>query len=413
MNVLKITTAGSVDDGKSTLIGRLLYDTKSIMDDQLSILNNASKIHNGKELNLALITDGLKSEREQGITIDVAYRYFTTKNRKFIIADTPGHTQFTRNMVTGASNADVSMILVDARNGIVEQTKRHLFICVLLGIKDFVICINKMDLVHYDLQRFAQIKKSIQELLKSFSDLNLMFIPISALTGENIVLRSEHVIWYSGNTLLAELEGITTKTNANPIGSRFAVQTVIRPQSIKYHDYRAYAGRLECDSLIKNQRVLILPEQIEATIESIEHSTKEIFEAEPQSSISIRLKENVNVSRGNLIVSLPNTLKKSKELSPLICWFSEETLSVNTKFIFKFGVLEVECVVSEILCIIDINNFEELVGRTTLNFNEIGKVKIRLAASIYHDLYKDNKGTSSFILIDKFTHETMAAGWII
>jgi sulfate adenylyltransferase subunit 1 len=412
MELLRFTTAGSVDDGKSTLIGRLLYDSKTLFLDQIENLEKISQ-QRGENLNLALLMDGLKAEREQGITIDVAYRYFATPNRKFIIADTPGHPQYTRNMVTGASTANLAIILVDARNGVVEQTHRHIFISALLQIPHFVICINKMDLVDFKKEVYDKIKKEIQNFVSKLNVKDMYFIPISALLGDNVVDKSKNMTWYEGPTLLYLLENIHIASDENLIDCRFPVQYVIRPRDDKFHDYRGYAGKIESGIFKPGDEIKILPSGFITKIKSIEgQNNKKLDEAFPPMSVSIQLEDDLDISRGDMLVRENNLPLISKDIDLMICWMNKEKLQIGNKYIVRHTANETKCIVKEILYKLDINTLHRIEDAKTLGLNEIGRIKIRTAKPLFYDKYKDNRATGCMILIDEHTNETVAAGMI-
>lgn len=412
MELLRFTTAGSVDDGKSTLIGRLLYDSKTLFSDQIENIEKISQ-QRGENLNLALLMDGLKAEREQGITIDVAYRYFATPNRKFIIADTPGHPQYTRNMVTGASTANLAIILVDARNGVVEQTHRHIFISALLQIPHFVICINKMDLVDFKQETYKKIKKEIQNFVSKLNVKDMYFIPISALLGDNVVDKSENMPWYEGPTLLYLLENIHIASDENLIDCRFPIQYVIRPRDDKFHDYRGYSGKIESGIFKPGDDVKILPSGFVTKIKSIEgQNNKKIKEAYPPMSVTIQLEDDLDVSRGDMLVRENNMPLISKDIDLMICWMNKKKLQIGNKYIIRHTVNETKCMVKEILYKLDINTLHRIEDAKTLGLNEIGRIKIRTAKPLFYDKYKDNRTTGCMILIDEYTNETVAAGMI-
>ncbi len=412
-NLLKFTTAGSVDDGKSTLIGRLLYDSQAIMDDQLQALERTS-LHRGEtELNLSLLTDGLKAEREQGITIDVAYRYFATAKRKFIIADTPGHIQYTRNMVTGASNAQAAIILIDARHGIVEQTKRHAFIASLLQIKHLVVCVNKMDLVAYDEQVFVNIKTAFALFAAKLDIQDINFIPISALLGDNIVNSSVQMNWYKGSTLLYWLENLHTYSDDNFIDARFPVQMVIRPYNKEFHDYRAYAGRVAAGRFRTGDRVKVLPSGYETTITHLYQAETELSEAYPNLSISMRLADDLDISRGDMIVRERNLPQIAQNIEVMLCWFSPQPLQINGKYLIMHCHKVAKCIVKEIRYKMDIDNLHRLPDDKNIAMNDIARVVLRSTQPLLIDSYRQNKITGSFILINEATNETVAAAMIV
>jgi sulfate adenylyltransferase subunit 1 len=411
--LLRFTTAGNVDDGKSTLIGRLLYDSKSIFEDQLEAVQKASERRGEGEVNLALLTDGLKAEREQGITIDVAYRYFSTPKRKFIIADTPGHTQYTRNMVTGASTANVALILVDARTGIVEQTRRHAFIASLLQIPHLVICINKMDLVDFSEEVYNNIKDEFEKFSYKLEVKDVSFIPISALKGDNIVTRSENTPWYGGGTLLYTLENVHIGSDHNFIDARFPVQFVIRPNNDEFHDYRGYAGRVAGGILKKGDEVTLLPSGFTTKIAKIDSYGGEIAEAFPPMSVTVLLEDDFDLSRGDMIVRTHNQPTVSQDLEVMICWFNERPLQLNGKYTIMHTTQEARCIVKDIRYRLDINTLHRDVEDTTIRMNDIARIVLRTTKPLFYDSYRRNRITGSIILIDEGTNETVAAGMII
>jgi sulfate adenylyltransferase subunit 1 len=414
MELLRFTTAGSVDDGKSTLIGRLLYDSKSIFEDQLDAVKKASLKKGSKHLNLALLTDGLRAEREQGITIDVAYRYFATPRRKFIIADTPGHIQYTRNMVTGASTANAAIILIDARNGVTEQTHRHAYIASLLEIPHIIVCINKMDLQDYKEEVFNRIKTDF----KSFSDRifpgkDVRFIPISALHGDNVVDPSATMEWYQGGTLLQALENIPISNDYNLTDGRFPVQSIIRPESDEFHDYRGYAGRIAGGVFHPGDRVLVLPSRIPSVITSIHTFTDPLEEAYAPMSVSLTLADDIDISRGDMIVPEDNIPRESTVIEVMLCWMNQRPLQVNGKYSLKHTTRDVRCMVREVRYILNINTLEKLEEEKSVKLNEIACVVLQTTQPLFFDPYSRNRITGSLILIDESTHETMGAGMIL
>lgn len=413
MDLLRFTTAGSVDDGKSTLIGRLLYDSKSIFEDQLEAIETASQKKGEEKVNLALLTDGLRAEREQGITIDVAYRYFATPNRKFIIADTPGHIQYTRNMVTGASTANLAIILVDARNGIVEQTKRHSFIASLLGIPHIVYCINKMDLVDYNQKEYEKLKTELVGFSSKLKTKDVRFIPISALNGDNVVNRSTNMNWYEGSTLLHTLENIHIASDHNHIDCRFPIQNVIRPQKTEFHDYRGYAGRIAGGVFKKGDKVTILPSGFKSTIKSIDTFSGEISEAFAPMSISMCLEDDIDISRGDMIVRENNQPNTSQDIELMVCWMDEKPLQSKGKYIIKHTSKEVRCMVKNIQYKMDINTLHRLENDSTIGANDIARISIRTTQPLLFDSYSTNRNTGSVIIIDEGTNNTVGAGMII
>lgn len=413
MDLLRFTTAGSVDDGKSTLIGRLLYDSKNIFEDQIQAVEESSKKRGDDHINLALLTDGLKAEREQGITIDVAYRYFATPKRKFIIADTPGHIQYTRNMVTGASTANLAIILVDARKGIVEQTCRHAFIANLLRIQHVIVAINKMDLVDYD----EAVYDSIIENFKSFSSrlgnfIDVTFIPISALNGDNVVDRLDNMAWYSGSTLLYHLESVYIGSDRNHVQARFPVQWVIRPHSDEHHDFRAYAGRVAGGVFKPGDEVQILPSGFTSEIESIHTADGLMDEVFSPLSCSLLLKEDIDISRGDMIVKVNNPPHRGQDIDAMLCWFSDKKMILRGKYSLRHTTKEVKAIVSDLQYKININTLRKIEDDKEFGMNEIGRVSIRTSSPIYFDSYENNRTTGSFILVDDMTNETVAAGMI-
>ncbi len=412
MELLRFTTAGSVDDGKSTLIGRLLYDSKTLFSDQIENLEKVSQ-RRGENLNLALLMDGLKSERQQGITIDVAYRYFATPNRKFIIADTPGHPQYTRNMVTGASTANLAVILVDARKGVVEQTHRHIFIASLLQIPHFVICINKMDLVDFKEEVYNKIKKEIKDFVSKLNVHDVFFIPISALLGDNVVDKSENMPWYEGSTLLYLLENIHIASDENLIDCRFPVQYVIRPRDDNFHDYRGYAGKIESGIFKPGDNVKVLPSGFTTRIKSIEdQDNKKVREAFPPMSATIQLEDELDVSRGDMIVRENNVPIIGQDIDLMVCWMNKKKLQLGKKYIVRHTTNETKCIVKELLYKLDINTLHRVENAEDLKLNEIGRIKIRTAKPLFYDEYKENRATGCIIIIDPNTNETVGAGMI-
>ena len=414
MDLLRFSTAGSVDDGKSTLIGRLFHDTKAIFEDQLEAIEKTSKQRGDENINLALLTDGLRAEREQGITIDVAYRYFATPRRKFIIADTPGHIQYTRNMVTGASTANLALILIDARNGVVEQTRRHAFIADLLGIKHVAVCINKMDLVGYDEEVYGKVLQQFMEFSSRLENLTeLTFIPISALKGDNVVDRSENMAWYKGPPLLYHLENIYVGSDANHIDARFPVQWVIRPHSDKHHDFRGFAGRVAGGVFKTGDEVVVLPSGFSTKIKKILLADQEINEAFYPQSVTILLEDEIDVSRGDMLVKPNNQPASSQDLEARICWFSStKKLRSGTKCLFRQTTQEVQALVSDIRYKVDVNTLRKKEDDTEFGMNDIGRISLRTSSPIFYDSYRRNRNTGSFILVDPFSNETLAAGML-
>ena len=410
--LLRFTTAGSVDDGKSTLIGRLLYDSKSIFQDQLEAVETSSKNKGFDYIDLSLLTDGLKSEREQGITIDVAYRYFETPKRKFIIADTPGHVQYTRNMITGASTANLAIILIDARKGILEQTHRHSFIASLLGIPHLIVCINKMDLVEYNQDNFNSIVHEFKAFSSKLNVKDIRFIPISALKGCNVVDKSDNMPWYEGGTLLHELENIHISSDQNHIDCRLPIDTVIRPHREGYQDFRGYAGKIAGGVFKPGDKVQILPSGFNSTIDKIFVGENEISEAFSPMSITLTLNDDIDISRGDMIVRENNLPEVSQKINVMLNWMNDKPLQVNQKFILKHTAQEIKCILTDILYEININTLHRDESISTLKLNSIGRVSLKLAKAIYYDKYNLNRTTGSIILIDPLTNETVGAGMI-
>ena len=411
--LLRFTTAGSVDDGKSTLIGRLLYDSKSIFEDQLDAIEKTSKRKGHETVDLALFTDGLKDEREQGITIDVAYRYFTTPKRKFIIADTPGHIQYTRNMVTGASTANVALILIDARKGVIEQTKRHSYIASLLQISHIIVCVNKMDLVDYDEAVFNETVSQYEDLSSKMMIKDVRFIPISALEGDNVVHRSNKMDWYQNAPLLHTLETMHISSDNNMIDARFPVQTVLRPQNDTYRDYRGYAGRVSSGIFRKGDAIKVLPSGFTSTIKSINFDTKELNEAFSEMAVAITLEDDIDISRGDMIVKVNNSPIVTQDITAMLCWFNDEKANPRAKYILKHTTNEQKAIIKEVLYKVDIDTIKRIEDDKELSMNDISKVKIRTTAPIMVDEYMQNRNTGSFILVDEATNETVAAGMIM
>jgi sulfate adenylyltransferase subunit 1 len=413
MDILRIATAGSVDDGKSTLIGRLLYDTKSITKDKLEAVEASSKRKGLDFVDLSLLTDGLIAEREQGITIDVAHIYFSTEKRKYIIADTPGHVEYTRNMITGASNAEASIVLIDARNGVIEQTKRHLFISNLLKIETVFVCINKMDLVGFDEAVFNKIKKDTEEVAKKMGyEGDLDFVPIAAKYGDNVVQPSAKMKWYSGPTLLEYLEDIPVHKKDDALPARLPVQFVIRPHSDQHHDFRGYAGKLSSGQLHVGQEVLVLPSSKTSKITKIYHAQTEVDSARSDESITVELQDDVDISRGNMIVSADAAPAQTNTFVAIISWMDEQALTTSKTFLLQHGVNVVKAKITGLQSKVDIHTLEELSEVSQFKLNDIGRVSIKTAKPIFADLYKDNPRNGAFILIDEFTNTTVAVGFI-
>lgn len=413
MELLRFTTAGSVDDGKSTLIGRLLFDSKSIFEDQLDHVASSSKKRGLEHTDLALLTDGLKDEREQGITIDVAYRYFATPKRKFIIADTPGHIQYTRNMVTGASTANLALILIDARKGIVEQTCRHSFIASLLQIPHIIVCVNKMDLVDHSEEAFEKIKADYEDFAAKLDVKDIRFIPISALNGDNVVNRSENMPWYDGSTLLNTLETIHIASDYNHIDGRFPVQTVLRPKSDKYHDYRGYAGRIAGGIFKKGDEITVLPSGFTSKVKQIHLMEEEIEEAFAPMSVAMTLEDDIDLGRGDMIVKTGNQPNVSQDVDVMLCWFSPQGPNVRSKYTLIHASNEVKTMVKDIHYKLDINTLHKEESYDKITLNDIIKVSLRTTKPIMNDSYRKNRSTGALILVDESTNETVAAGMIV
>jgi sulfate adenylyltransferase subunit 1 len=411
--LLRFTTAGSVDDGKSTLIGRLLYDSKSIFEDQLASVSDSSKKKGLSHIDFSLLTDGLKDEREQGITIDVAYRYFSTPKRKFIIADTPGHIQYTRNMITGASTANLALVLIDARKGVIEQTKRHSFIASLLQIKHIVVCINKMDLVDFDENRYDEIVKEYEDFAAKLEVDDIRFIPISALQGDNVVYRSDKLSWFQGSTLLYTLENIHIGSDRNMKDCRFPIQTVIRPHSDEYHDYRGYAGRIESGMFKVGDEVTILPSGFNTKIGSIIDNEKEVQQAFPPMSVTLNLTDDIDLSRGDMLVRPNNKATITQDIDFMMCWMGNEPFDPRKKYTILHTTNKVRCVVKEVLYKIDINTLHRNEEDLSVGMNDIARIKIRTTKPLLCDSYSKNKSTGSLILVEEATNNTVAAGMII
>lgn len=412
--LLRFTTAGSVDDGKSTLIGRLLYDSKSIFQDQLEAVESATLKRGEEGVNLALLTDGLRSEREQGITIDVAYRYFATPKRKFIIADTPGHIQYTRNMVTGASTANVALILIDARNGVVEQTRRHAIISSLLQIPHLVVCINKMDLVDYSQEQFDKVHDEFENFAAKLDVKDVSFIPVSALKGDNIVDRSTAMAWYEGPTLMYYLENVHIASDYNFIDARFPVQMVIRPNTEEHHDYRGYAGRVSGGIFKVGDEVTALPSGFSSKIKSIDTFDGDIEMAFPPMSVTLRLEDEIDISRGDMIVRSSNQPTVTQDVDAMICWFdSDNPIKPKGKYQIMHTTQLARAMVSEVKYKLDINTLHRNTDDKSLSMNDIGRVVLRTTKPVFTDPYRRNRMTGSFILIDEGTKNTVAAGMII
>lgn len=413
MELLRFSTAGSVDDGKSTLIGRLLYDSKSIFQDQYDAIEESSKRKGDEHVNLALLTDGLRAEREQGITIDVAYRYFATPKRKFIIADTPGHIQYTRNMVTGSSTSNLSIILIDARHGIVEQTCRHTFISSLLGIPHVVFCINKMDLVDYSETVYEQIKTDLEAFSSKLNVKDIHFVPMSALNGDNVVMKSKNMDWYQGATLMYLLENIHIGSDYNHIDCRFPVQHVIRPQSEKYHDYRGYAGRIAGGVFKPGDEVSVLPSGFTSKIKSINTMDGELLEAFAPMSVTLTLEDEIDVSRGDMIVRENNQPNVDQDVDVMICWLSDKKMLNNGKYAVKHTSNDVRCIVKDVKYKMNINTLHRIEDDKEIGMNDIARITLRTTKPLLFDKYTRNRTTGSLILINEATNETVGAGMII
>ena len=414
MELLRFSTAGSVDDGKSTLIGRLLYDSKSIFEDQMQAVRDASERLGGDEVNLALLTDGLRAEREQGITIDVAYRYFATPKRKFIIADTPGHIEYTRNMVTGASTADVAIILIDARNGIIEQTKRHAYIASLLQIPHVILAINKMDLVDFSEAVYNKIQAEFEGISKTLKLKTIYFIPISAKDGDNVVDASDKTPWYHGITLLNLLESIPVHKNESDLPARFPVQYIIRPHRKDFHDYRGYGGRVAGGYFKVGDKITVLPSKTQSVITAIDESNKAIQEAFTPQSATLRLADNIDISRGDLIVkSADQQPKVSAQVSLMVCWLNHKPLNIGGKYLIRHATDETMAIIQNIFFKVNINTLENILDDKTVQMNDIAHIKIKTLKPLKYDSYVENRITGSLVLIDENTFETVGAGMIV
>ncbi len=413
MDLLRFTTAGSVDDGKSTLIGRLMFDTKTIFEDQLEAIENTSRQRGDENVNLALLTDGLKAEREQGITIDVAYRYFATPKRKFIIADTPGHIQYTRNMVTGASTANLAVILIDARKGVVEQTCRHAFIASLLNIQHVALCVNKMDLVDYDEKVYDNIVKRFTEFASRLNINDIEFIPISALKGDNVVEKSEKMPWYRGSSLLYHLETVYVGNDHNHVDPRFPVQWVVRPQSDRYHDFRGFAGKVAGGVFKPGDEVTVLPSGFNTRIKSITTLDGGVEEAFSPMSVTMTLEDEIDISRGDMIAKPNNTPVVSQDFEVMLCWFNEKKLKPGGKYEIRHTSRDAKCIVKDVRYKVNINTLHKVEDDLEIGLNDIARVHLRTSSPLFTDSYRKNRQTGSIILIDEFTHETVAAGMIV
>ncbi len=413
MDLLRFATAGSVDDGKSTLIGRLLYDTKSIFTDQMEAVERTSRLMGDEYTNLALLTDGLRAEREQGITIDVAYRYFATPRRKFIIADTPGHIQYTRNMVTGASTADLAVVLVDARKGMVEQSRRHAFLVTLLRVPHLVVAVNKMDLVDYAEDVYQSIREEFTAFATKLDVPDLTVIPISALRGDNIVTRSEAMPWYEGPSLLHHLENVHVASDRNLIDVRFPVQYVIRPQSTQFPDYRGYAGTVAGGVLKPGDDVVVLPSGLESRIASIDTEDGPVAEAFPPMSVTVRLTDDLDVSRGDMICRPHNAPTPTQDIDAMVCWMSDAPLTPGRQLAIKHTTRSARAVVRELRYRLDVNTLHRDEEAASMGLNDIGRVQLRTTSPLFIDEYRRNRTTGGFILIDESTNTTVGAGMVV
>lgn len=413
MELLRFTTAGSVDDGKSTLIGRLLYDSKAIFQDQLEEVERASVKKGEDHVNLALLTDGLRAEREQGITIDVAYRYFHTPKRKFIIADTPGHIQYTRNMVTGASTANAAVILVDARHGVIEQTIRHAFIASLLSIPHVIVCVNKMDLVGFQEEVFDRIQKKFMTFANNLNIKDVRFIPISALKGDNVVDRSKNTPWYDGPTLMYLLENLYISNDYNLVDARFPVQYVVRPQIHEFHDFRGYAGRMASGTFKVGDKVKVLPSGFTSTIESIVFHKEKLETASAPQSVVITLTDDLDISRGCMILPAENGIQVGQDLDVMVCWLNDKPLNQGMKYAVKHTTSDVRCMVKEVKYKMDINTLEKNYNDKNIGLNDIACISIRTTKPLFFDSYRQNRVTGSLIIIDEATNITVGAGMIV
>lgn len=415
MELLRFTTAGSVDDGKSTLIGRLLYDSKAIFEDQMEAIERASVRAGGEQVNLALLTDGLRAEREQGITIDVAYRYFATPKRKFIIADTPGHIQYTRNMVTGASTANAALILIDARQGVLEQTRRHAYIASLLQIPHLIICVNKMDLVAYQQEVFEGIVKDFETIASKLSIKDVRYVPISALEGDNVVTRSENMDWYDGPTLIYLLENIHIGSDINRDDFRFPVQYVVRPQSKDWPDYRGYAGRVASGVVAVGDTVTVLPSGFSSKVKTIDLYRESLDKAFAPQSVTITLEDDIDISRGDMIVKSTNgrAARNDQNIEMMICWFNDKKMVPGGKYALKHTSAEVRCMIKDVQYKMDINTLEKEEKDLSVGMNDIARISVRTTKPLFFDAYNVNRMTGSVILIDEATNETVAAGMLL
>lgn len=412
-SLLRFTTAGSVDDGKSTLIGRLLYDSKSIFEDQMEHIVASGKRLGREDLDLSLLTDGLRAEREQGITIDVAYRYFATPVRKFIIADTPGHIQYTRNMVTGASTADLAVLLIDARKGVLEQTIRHSYIASLLDIRHIIFCINKMDMVNWSESVFNSIRSELAMVVRKLSIHDAHYIPISAKYGDNVVDRSENITWYNGKTFLNLIETIEIEKDKNSDTPRFPVQTIIRPHTSEFHDYRGYAGRVAGGIFRPGDEVTVLPSMHKSKIKSIDVLGKTLSESIAGDSVAISLEDQIDISRGDMLVSNNDIPVISQDINLMICWFNERPMKVGGKYLIRINSNQAGCIIKSVSYRMNINTLEQDIENKTINMNDIAQITIRTSKPVFFDSYHKNNITGSMIFVDEGTNETVAAGMIV
>jgi sulfate adenylyltransferase subunit 1 len=412
-SLLRFTTAGSVDDGKSTLIGRLLYDSKSIFEDQMEHIVQSGKRLGREELDLSLLTDGLRAEREQGITIDVAYRYFATPQRKFIIADTPGHIQYTRNMVTGASTADLAVILIDARKGVLEQTLRHSYIASLLDIQHLIFCINKMDMVNWSESVFNNIKAELSTLVTKLDIEDSHYIPISAKYGDNVVDRSQNMNWYNGKTFLNLIETIEIRKNKNPKHQRFPVQTIIRPHSTDYHDYRGYAGRVAGGVFRPGDEVTVMPSLRKSRIRSIDMFGKTLSESIGGDSVAISLEDQIDISRGDMLVGSSDLPVISQDINLMICWFNERPMKLGGRYVVRINTNEAGCIIKAVDYRMNIDTLEQDYSNLAINMNDIAKISIKTSKPVFFDAYKENNITGSMVFVDEGTNETVASGMIV
>lgn len=413
IELLRFTTAGSVDDGKSTLIGRLLYDSKSIFQDQLDAVEESSKNKGFDYVDLSLLTDGLKSEREQGITIDVAYRYFATPKRKFIVADTPGHIQYTRNMVTGASTANLAIILIDARKGMLEQTHRHSFIASLLRIPHAIVCINKMDLVDYSEDVYNKIIREFKVFSSKLDIKDIKFIPISALKGDNVVNKSQNMVWYEGSTLMYNLETVHISSDHNHVDCRFPIQSVIRPHTIEHQDFRGFAGRVDGGIFKPGDKIKTLPSGFSSTVKAIELNGNQIQEAFAPMSVTMTLEDEIDISRGDMLVRENNIPQVGQDIEILVTWMNSNPLYPRTKVVVKHTTNHCMGMIKDLKYKVDINTLHRIKGIEKLDMNDIGRVSLRTSKPLFYDSYKKNRQTGSLIIIDEQTNETIGAGMII